>query len=51
MAAITRASEDPLGFPSPAVAAAKLLGFLIALPALLIGLPVAAVAAIYLLVA
>ena len=51
MAAIARVEKDPLGFPSPAVAAAKLLGFLVALPLLLLGLPLAAAAAIYFLVA
>lgn len=51
MAAITRSHADPLGFPTPAVAAAKLVAFVVALPILVLGLPVLAAAAIYFLVA
>jgi hypothetical protein len=51
MAAVTRPHDDPLGFPTPAVAAAKLVAFLVALPILVLGLPVLAAVAIYVLVA
>lgn len=49
MAAITRTGQDDLGIPGPAAAAAKLAAFVIALPVLLVALPLAAVGTIYLL--
>lgn len=51
MAAITRAPEDSLGLPSTPVAAAKLAAFMVALPALVLGLPALAAVLIYLVVA
>ena len=51
MAAITRAVHDPLGFPTPAFAAVRLAVFMVLLPVLLLGLPLLAGFAIFLVAA
>jgi hypothetical protein len=43
--------EDRFGSPGPVVAAVKLVGFVVALPALVLGLPVLAALLIYALTA
>jgi hypothetical protein len=51
MAAVTVADNDTFLIPNPAVAAAKIIGFVALMAVLLIGLPLAGAAGLYALFA